>query len=115
MEIGQSLATSAYVQSLAAEAKRLQLEARGALEQGNYSRATALLDDAELLADDVHHLVSDIERRDIGGLAALAAYDVREAVLPLPSRARMRLSMPSRRIRVAIGTSLLMSLALTEW
>ncbi len=108
-----------YIYMLADHARQLQREARAALEQGDYVRATALLGDAELLAEDVHHLVIDIERREIGGLMTLTAYDVRETALPEPAPApepvQTRLALSSRRLRMAIGTSLLMTLALTEW
>lgn len=103
-----------YARLLAEEARRLQRKARSALDQGLYSRASALIADAELLAGDVHHLVCDIERREIGGLM-LAAYDVRDVVPPALPRRRMHLTFPSRRLRVALGTSLAMSFALTEW
>ena len=105
-----------YVRLLAEEARRLQREARSALDQGCYARASALIADAELLAEDVHHLVRDIERREIGGLM-LDAYDVRDVAPPAPprKRMRMRLTFPSRRLRVALGTSLAMGFALTEW
>ncbi len=105
----------AYVRLLADHARRLQAEARAALEQGEYARATALIGDAELLAGDVHLLVRDIEHCEFSGLTTLAAYDVREAPLPPPPRKRMRFTFPSRRMRVALGTGLAMSLALTEW
>ncbi len=111
----ESLSAKAYVRLLAEEAKRLQQEARGALEQGHYIRATALLSDAELLAEDVHHLVGDFERYEIGELLTLDDYDVRELALPAPPRSQLRFALPSRRLRLAIGTSLVMSLALTEW
>jgi len=104
-----------YVRSLADHARQLQREACIALEQGDYVRATALLGDAELLAEDVHDLVIDIERREIGGLTTLDAYDIREAALPEPARTQTRLALPSRRLRAAIGASLLMGLVLTEW
>ena len=104
-----------YIRLLADHARQLQREARSALEQGDYVRATALLCDAELLAEDVHHLVIDVERREIGSLMTLAAYDVRETALPEPVRLQTRLALSSRRLRMAIGTSLLMTLALTEW
>ncbi|GAA0764204.1 hypothetical protein FHS52_002340 [Erythromicrobium ramosum] len=100
---------------LANEARRLQQEARDALEQGNYTRASALIGDAELLAEDVHHLVSELERHEIGGLMMLDDYDVREVALRAPSRLRIRFALPPRRVRVALGASFLMSLALTEW
>lgn len=105
----------AYVLLLTEEARRLQREARDALDQGHYARATALLGDAELLAEDTHYLVGDIERREFGGLMELDAYDVREVALPVPARAQWGLTLPSRSLRMAISTSLAMSLALTEW
>ncbi len=104
-----------YIRSLADHSRQLQREARAALEQGDFARATALLGDAELLADDVHHLVTDMERLEIGGLMTLTAYDVREAELPVPAPPQTRLALQSRRLRMAIGTSLLMTLVLTEW
>jgi len=104
-----------YVRSLADHARQLQREACIALEQGDYALATALLGDAELLAEDVHDFVIDIERRDIGGLLTLDAYDTREAALPEPARLQTRFALPSRRLRAAIGASLLMGLVLTEW
>ncbi len=104
-----------YVRSLADHARQLQREACIALDQGDYVRATALLGDAELLAEDVHDFVIDIERREIGGLMTLDAYDIREAALPKPARSQTRLALTSRRVRAAIGASLLMGLVLTEW
>jgi hypothetical protein len=114
----ESPSVRAYVRLLAVEARRLQHEARVALEQGQFARATALIGDAELLAEDVHHLVGDIERCEIGGLITLDDYDdydVREAALPVPPSAQLRFALPLRRLRLAIGTGLMMSLALTEW
>ncbi len=107
--------SSAYVRLLAEEARRLQQEARGALEAGHYTRASALIGDAELLAEDVHHLVGDIERREFGCLMTLDDYDVRDVAPLVPPRSQMRLMLPSRNLRLAIGTSLAMSLALAEW
>jgi hypothetical protein len=111
----ESPSAKAYVRLLAEEVRRLQQEARSALEQGNYTRATALIGDAELLAEDVHHLARDIERHEIGGLMTLDDYDVRDMAQSVPPRSRMRVTLPSRSLRVAIGTSIAMSLALTEW
>jgi len=111
----ESPCARAYARLLANEARRLQQQARDALEQGNYTRATALIGDAELLAEDVHHLVGDIESRELGWPMTLDDYDVRDTALAAPPRSRMRLTLPSRSLRVAIGTSLVMSLALTEW
>ena len=102
----------AYVRALAEEARRLQREARSALEQGEFTRASALIGKAELLAEDVHNLVGDFERHEMDGLMALAAYDVRAK--DKPPRKRFRLSLPSRRARIALGTSIAASLALTE-
>jgi hypothetical protein len=115
MGLQESPSPGAYVQLLAAEAKRLQHEARGALEQGCYTRASALIGDAELLAEDIHLLVRDIERHEIGGLTTLAAYDLRDVTLPARPPKWMRFTLPSRRLRMALGTSVAMSLALTEW
>ena len=103
-----------YVRLLAEEARRLQREARIALDHGFYSRASALIADAELLAEDVHHLVCDIERREIGGSGGLAAYDVREVAQPPPPRRRLRFALPARRWRLAFGATLAMSLVLAE-
>jgi hypothetical protein len=102
----------AYVRLLADQARLLQREARSALERGEYARASALIGDAELLAEDVHDLVGDIEHREMSGLMTLAAYDVRAAAEP--ARKRFRVPLPSRRLRMALGTSIAMSLSLTE-
>ncbi|MFN9499413.1 MAG: hypothetical protein ACK554_10675 [Erythrobacteraceae bacterium] len=59
----ESPSARAYVRLLAEETRRLQQQARCALEQDNYTRATALIGDAELLAGGVRHLVGDFERR----------------------------------------------------
>ncbi len=115
MERQGSPSAKHYTRLLANEARRLQQEARAALEHGNYTRASALIGDAELLAEDVHHLVSDLGRHEIGGPMMLDDYDVRDVALRAPSRLRIRLAPPPRRVRVALGASLLMSLALAEW
>jgi hypothetical protein len=98
----------AFVGRLADQARKLQREARRAIAQGDYSRASALIGDAELLAEDVHGLVDDIEHREtdrlIGHAAAETEARIRPAAVPLPRR----------RLRLAIGASLAMSLALTE-
>lgn len=104
----------AYVLLLADEAKRLQREAGSAFERGDYTRASALIGDAELLAEDVHNLVGELERREIGGLMTLALYDVRASAQPAPQSWWERLS-PSRSVRLAISTSLAISVALTEY
>jgi hypothetical protein len=105
----------AYIRSLAEEARRLQHEARCALDEGHYTRASALLGDAELLAEDVHDLVSDSLRRDLGGLEMLAACDVRATEAPAPAPRRAAFALPSRRLRIAIGTSLMLGFALAEY
>jgi len=101
----------AFVGQLANHARHLQGEAREAIARGEFTRASALIGDAELLAEDVHGLVDDMERRELGELAMLAAYDVRgEAGLA----ARPALAPPSRRTRIALAATLMMSLALVE-
>ena len=95
----------AYVGQLADHARKLQGEAREAIARGDYGRAAALIGDAELLAEDVHRLVDDIEHRETDRMMAAAAGRMRAG------RAR---SGSRRRLRVAIGASLAMSLALVE-
>jgi hypothetical protein len=86
---------------LADHARKLQGEARDAIARGDYGRAAALIGDAELLAEDVHGLVDDIEHREAGRMMARMR----------AGRARRG----SRRgLRVAIGATLAMSLALVE-
>lgn len=101
----------AFVGRLADQARRLQREARNAIAQGDYSRASALIDDAELLADDVHGLVDDIEHRETDRLMELAAAATTTNTEP---QSAQPLPPPRRGLRVAIGASLAMSLALTE-
>ena len=108
------MSVSFYVGSLAGEARRLQREARCALEQGNYNRASTLLDHAELLAEDVHQLVGDMEHRELSGLVMLQNYDVRDPALDPPLRKRPRLVPPSRGMRIMIGASLMIGLAMVE-
>lgn len=103
-----------YAGRLADHARMLQREARCALDQGHYTRASALLGDAEMLADDVHQLVGEMERRELSGLAMLAAYDVRDAALPSLPRKRSPFVLPSRGMRIMIGASLAIGLAMTE-
>jgi hypothetical protein len=101
----------AYVGQLADHARKLQREARSAIAKGDYARASSLIGDAELLAEDVHGLVDDIEHRHTDRLLKAAAVDVAAAD-------KVRRGMPrasSRRgLRVAIGASLAMSFALVE-
>lgn len=99
---------------LAGHARHLQREARDALARGEFTRASALIGDAELLAEDVHGLVGEMERREISALAMLSAYDVRPAAAPLPNPDPAASAPPARGLRFAIVASLAMSLALTE-
>lgn len=101
----------AFVGQLANHARRLQGEAREALARGEFTRASALIGDAELLAEDVHGMVGDMERRELGELAMLARYDVRSAAGPAD---RPPLAPPSRRMRIAMAATLAMSFALVE-
>jgi len=101
----------AFVGQLANHARRLQGEAREALARGEFTRASALIGDAELLAEDVHGMVGDMERRELAELAMLAALDVRAAADPAT---RPALAPPSRRARLALAATLAMSFALVE-
>jgi len=105
----------AYVHRLASEARRRQRAAREAFDKGDYTRASALIGDAELLAEDVHDLVCDMARCDIDTLTMLAAFDVRNAGPTAASRKPRRLSLSPRGLRFAIGSSLAISLALSEF
>jgi hypothetical protein len=102
----------AYVGQLADHARKLQSEARSAIAQGDYARAAALIGDAEMLAEDVHDLVDDIEHRQTDRLMGFAAQDA--AASAKARRRGGRFRMPPRRVRMALGTSLAMSLALVE-
>lgn len=101
----------AYVGQLANHARKLQGEARRAIAQGDYARASALIGDAELLAEDVHILVDDIEHNQTDRLMGLAALD---AVAAARAGQRRRFTLPVPRVRAALGASLAMSLALVE-
>lgn len=81
-----SPASGAYVGQLADHARKLQGEARDALERGEFTRASALIGDAELLAEDVHGMVGDMERRQLGDLSMLATYDIRALAAAVPVR-----------------------------
>jgi hypothetical protein len=105
----------AYIGQLADHARRLQAEARNAFDRGDYTRASRLIGDAELLAEDVHDLVSAMERREIGGLSTLAAYDLTIGVEVVPQRHARRLTLSPRALKLAIGASLTVGLALTEF
>ena len=99
----------AYVGQLADHARRLQREAREAIARGDYTRASALIDDAELLAEDVHGLVDDFEHRETDRMMGHAAAEAE-------AEARRARVMPLRRpaLGLAIGAGLAMSLALVE-
>jgi hypothetical protein len=99
----------AFVGQLADHARKLQSEAREAIARGEFTRASALIGDAELLAEDVHGIVDDMERREMGELGLLAAYDVRPAAPPI-----VRRKPDGRRLRIAIAASLALGLTLTE-
>jgi hypothetical protein len=82
----------AYIGQLASLARQLQREARAACDCGQFNRASRLLGDAELLAEDVHDMVCATERREFAELATLAAYDTRPEAEPAPhARAACRL------------------------
>lgn len=86
-----------------------------AFERGDYTRASALLGDAELLAEDVHDLVAAMERREIGGLLTLAAYDLRVEPGSVRQPQPRRLPLTPRALKLAIGASLTIGLAFTEF
>lgn len=115
MGLGTTRDADDFAGQLADHARKLQTEARAALEQGDYTRASALIGDAELLAEDVHDLVSHIERREIGGLMTLAAYDVRANLPPVPPSTPMPFKPPSRKLRVALAATIALGLALVEY
>jgi hypothetical protein len=99
----------AFAGQLADHARRLQGEAREALARGEFTRASALIGDAELLAEDVHGMVEDMERREMDELALLAAYDVRPPATPDTRR-----TPSAGRLRIALVASLVLGLTLTE-
>lgn len=99
----------AYVGQLADHARRLQGDARDAIVRGDYARAAALIRDAELLAEDVHGLVDDLVHRDAKRLIGHAAAETEAR-----TRTHHRPPPPRRSLRVVIGASLAMTLALTE-
>lgn len=105
-----SSGSGAYVGQLADHARKLQGKARDAIARGDYAAASALIGDAEMLAEDVHTLVDDIEHRETDRLLGLAAGHAEATV-----RARRPLALPPRGSwRLAIGATFAMSLALTE-
>lgn len=99
-----------YVDQLADHARKLQREARSAIAQGDYARASSLIGDAEMLAEDVHGLVDDIEQRQSDEIAQLAggyqsSGDGADATL---SGARLL------KLGAAVSAGLALSLALVE-
>ena len=98
---------AAFVGQLANHARHLQHEARDAIARGDYAQASALIGDAELLAEDVPDLVDDIEDRHSSALAGMAAPDDADPAKAATNRR-------PRTLRMAIGASLALSLALVE-
>lgn len=97
-----------YVDQLADHARKLQREARSAIAQGDYARASSLIGDAEMLAEDVHGLVDDIEQRQSYEISQLAGeYTSAE------DEARMN-GARLRKLGAAVGAGLALSLALVE-
>jgi hypothetical protein len=105
----------AYIAQLARHARRLQREARAASERGDYTRASRLIGDAQLLAEDVHDMVSAAERREFAELVTLASYDTRPEAEPAPLAREIRRSLSSRAFKLALGASLTIGVALTEF
>lgn len=99
-----------YVDQLAQHARKLQREARTALAQGDYARASALIGDAEMLAEDVHGLVDDIEQRQSDEFAQLGG------ATGAPAAQGRRLLSGARlcKLGAALGAGLAISLALVE-
>lgn len=110
MGSGSTREQGAFVGQLSDHARRLHREARKAIAAGDYARASELIDDAELLAADVHALVDDFEERQTGTLLGLAAQAQAERAVPERSRS----IFPARGMRMAIGAGLAMSFALVE-
>lgn len=75
-----------------------------------------MIGDAEMLAEDVHILVDDIEHRQMDRMMGLAASDGAAASKTRRGwgRGRRRFTLPPRKVRMALGTGLAMSLALVE-
>lgn len=108
-----------YVTKLANHARTLQTEAHRAFERGDYTRASRLIGDAELLAEDIHDLVAAMERSEMGSLSRLATYDIRPEPEPEPDAAPQpparRLPFSPRALGLAIGASLAFSFAISEF
>jgi hypothetical protein len=99
-----------YVDQLAQHARKLQREARAALARGDYARAAALIGDAEMLAEDVHGLVDDIEQRQSDAFAQPEGAPDEPA-----AQGRRRLSVARRyKLGAALAAGLAISLALVE-
>lgn len=105
----------AYIGQLARHARRLQRDARAACERGDYTRASRLLADAQLLAEDVHDMVSAAERREFAELVTLASYDTRPEAEPAPLVPESRRSLSARAFKLALGASLTIGVAFTEF
>lgn len=92
-----------YARRLADHASDLQDQAREALLRGDTQRAALLIDRAQLLAEDVHGLVEDLEAREASDLLTrIGRADAR------PVRRRLT------RIGAMLGTGLALSVALVE-
>lgn len=105
----------AYIGQLARHARRLQREARAASERGDYTRASRLIADAQLLAEDVHDMVNAAERREFAELAVLTRYDTRPEAEPAQLLPESRRSLSSRAFKLALGASLTIGVAFTEF
>ena len=101
-----------FVRHLVSHAGRLRREARMALNDGDHARAAALIEQAEMLAADVHFLVDAMEERQTGEFMRLAA---EQHAASATRRRPLFQGLRSRRIGVAIGASLAAGLALVEW
>lgn len=99
-----------YVDQLADHARKLQREARSAIAQGDYARASSLIGDAEMLAEDVHGFVDDIEQRQNDEIARMAG-----SYQSAANEARELLTgVRLRKLGAAVGAGLALSLALVE-
>jgi hypothetical protein len=101
-----------YVRQLVNHASELRSEARAALRQGDHERAAALLEEAEMLAADVHALVDAMEERQNGDFMLLAAEQHAAAAA---KRRRPLFGPRSRRFGAALGAGLALGFVLFEF